>query len=181
MATKDLRINNGIRVREVRLIDESGNQLGIVPIEKAMELAQESGFDLVEVAPTSKPPVCKLLDYGKYKFDQEKLDKESKKKAKVKKDKEIRMQPTINEHDMQFKTNHIREFLDDGCRVKVTIRFRGREMAHTERGRMVLDKILVLLGDSYTLEKEPKMEGRFMNMFIKPKATKKEKEKEKKA
>jgi translation initiation factor IF-3 len=178
LSTKDLRINNGIRVREVRLIDENGNQLGIVPIDKALAIARDAGFDLVEVAPTSQPPVCKLLDYGKYKFDLEKLDKESKKKAKVKKDKEIRMQPTINEHDLQFKTNHIREFLDDGCRVKVTIRFRGREMAHTERGRVVLDKILELLENSYVLEKEPKLEGRFMNMFIKPKSMKKEKEKQ---
>jgi translation initiation factor IF-3 len=180
LATRDLRINNGIRVREVRLIDENGNQLGIVPIEEALGKAREAGFDLVEVAPTSKPPVCKLLDYGKYKFDQEKLEKESKKKAKVKKDKEVRMQPTINEHDLQFKTKHIQEFLDDGCRVKVTIRFRGREMAHTERGRIVLDKILELLANGYVLEKEPKLEGRFMNMYVKPKSSKKEKDKEKK-
>lgn len=179
MATKDLRINNGIRVREVRLIDDQGNQLGIVPIDKALVIARDAGLDLVEVAPTSKPPVCKLLDYGKYKFDQEKLEKESKKKAKVKKDKEVRMQPRINEHDLQFKTKHIREFLDDGCRVKVTIRFRGREMAHTERGKEVLLKILELLEDSYILEKDPRLEGRFMTMFVKPKSTKKEKDKDK--
>jgi translation initiation factor IF-3 len=179
LATKDLRINNGIRVREVRLIDEKGEQLGIVPIDKALGIAREAGFDLVEVAPTSKPPVCKLLDYGKYKFDQEKLEKESKRKAKVKKDKEVRMQPRINEHDLLFKTKHIREFLDDGCRVKVTIRFRGREMAHTERGKEVLLKILEFLEDSYTLEKDPKLEGRFMTMFVKPKSTKKEKDRDK--
>jgi translation initiation factor IF-3 len=175
LATKELRINNGIRVREVRLIDDAGNQLGIVQIDKALSIATEAGLDLVEVAPMAKPPVCKLLDYGKYKFDQEKLDKETKKKAKVKKDKEVRMQQNINEHDLQTKTKHIQEFLDEGSKVKVTIRFRGREMAHTDRGKLVLDKVLGILEDSFVLEKEPKMEGRFMTMIVKPKAKKEKK------
>jgi translation initiation factor IF-3 len=175
LATKELRINSGIRVREVRLIDDNGNQLGIVQIDKALSIATEAGLDLVEVAPMAKPPVCKLLDYGKYKFDQEKLEKESAKKAKVKKDKEVRMQQNINEHDLQFKTKHIQEFLDEGSKVKVTIRFRGREMAHTDRGKLVLDKVLSILEDSFVLEKEPKMEGRFMTMVVKPKAKKEKK------
>ncbi|MBN2736785.1 MAG: translation initiation factor IF-3 [Spirochaetales bacterium] len=168
MAGKDLRINTGIRVREVRLIDDQGEQVGIVATDKAMAMAKEVGLDLVEVAPQAKPPVCKLLDYGKFKFDQEKLNKESRKKSKNKKDKEIRMAPTIDSHDLAFKTKHIRDFLEDGFKVKVTIRFRGREMAHIDRGRMVLNKVLELLEDGYTLEKEPRLEGRFMSMFLKP-------------
>jgi translation initiation factor IF-3 len=173
LAIKELRINRAIRVREIRLIDENGEQQGIVPIEKAIAIAEETGLDLVEVAPNAKPPVCKLLDYGKYKFDQEKIDKESKRKSKQKKDKEIRMQPTITEHDLLFKTKHVREFLEDGMKVKITIRFRGREMAHTERGKEVLDKILELLEDSYVIERPPKMEGRFMSMVLRPKSLKK--------
>ncbi|MBN1698391.1 MAG: translation initiation factor IF-3 [Spirochaetales bacterium] len=172
MATKDLRINNGIRVKEVRLINENGEQMGIVATDKALAIAEEAGLDLVEVAPTAKPPVCKLLDYGKYKFDQEKLTKESKKRSKQKKDKEIRMQPTINDHDLLFKVKHVQEFLEHGCKVKVTIRFRGREMAHTERGKDVLEKILSILENVYTVERNPKLEGRFMSMLLKPKSKK---------
>ena len=172
MAKKDLRVNRGIRVKEVRLINEKGEQMGIVATDKALSIADETGLDLVEVAPNSKPPVCKLLDYGKYKFDQEKLIKESQKKSKQKKDKEIRMQPRINEHDLQFKTKHIKEFLEKGMKVKVTIRFRGREMAHTDRGKEVLNKILELLEDAYVIERPPKMEGRFMSMFLRPKTKK---------
>ena len=174
LAKKDLRINRRIRDKEVRFINEKGEQLGILAIEKALSIAEEAGLDLVEVAPNAKPPVCKLLDYGKYKFDQEKLIKESKKKSKQKKDKEIRMQPRINEHDLLFKAKHIREFLEKGMKVKVTIRFRGREMAHTDRGKIVLNRILELLEDTYIMEKTPKMEGRFMSMFLRPK-TKKDK------
>jgi translation initiation factor IF-3 len=172
LATRDLKINNAIRVKEVRLIDENGTQMGIVATDKALTIAEEAGLDLVEVAPTAKPPVCKLLDYGKYKFDQEKLNKESKKRSKQKKDKEIRMQPTINEHDLLFKVKHIQEFLDHGCKVKVTIRFRGREMAHTDRGKDVLNKILDILENVYMIEKNPKLEGRFMSMLLKPKSKK---------
>lgn len=172
MSKKDLRINRGIRMKEVRLINEKGEQLGIVATDKALTIADEAGLDLVEVAPNAKPPVCKLLDYGKYKFDQEKLNKESKKRSKQKKDKEIRMQPRINEHDLQFKAKHIQEFLEKGMKVKVTIRFRGREMAHTDRGKDVLNRILEILDDSYTIENPPRMEGRFMSMFLRPKTKK---------
>jgi translation initiation factor IF-3 len=107
--------------------------LGIIPIEKALSVALEAGLDLVEVSPNAKPPVCKLIDYGKFKFDKEKQQKESKKKSKQKRDKEIRMQPKIESHDLQFKTKHIKEFLEEGNKVKVTIRFRGRELAHRQR------------------------------------------------
>ncbi|HNP92651.1 MAG: translation initiation factor IF-3 [Spirochaetia bacterium] len=169
MAEKDLRINEQIRVREVRLIDENGEQRGIVPTLEALRIAHEVGLDLVEVAPQSVPPVCRLLNYGKYKFEQEKKVKDAKKRAKVTELKEIRMQPKIAEHDLDFKANHVREFLEDGNKVKVTIRFRGRELAHTEIGEEILKRILAKLEGSYILERPPVMEGRFMSMVLLPK------------
>ncbi len=172
MALKDQRINEMIRVREVRLIDEQGQQRGILPTAEALEIAQNSGLDLVEVSPNAKPPVCKLVDYGKFKFEQEKKLREAKKKQKQVKLKEIRMQPKIEEHDLNFKTKHIREFLEEGCKVKVSVRFRGRELAHLELGRDVLDRVLKMLGDSFVVEKRPQMEGRMMSMFISPKSRK---------
>ena len=135
-------------------------------------MAREAGLDLVEIAPQADPPVCKILDYGKYKFEQEKRIKDSKKKQKLIKIKEIRMQPKIEKHDLEFKTNHIREFLDEGNKVKVTVRFRGRELAHTELGRVVLEKVLELLDGTFLLDKPPAMEGRFMSMTLNPKAKK---------
>jgi len=172
LALKDQRINEMIRVREVRLIDEQGQQRGILPTAEALEIAQNSGLDLVEVSPNAKPPVCKLVDYGKFKFEQEKKLREAKKKQKQVKLKEIRMQPKIEEHDLNFKTKHIREFLEEGCKVKVSVRFRGRELAHLELGRDVLDRVLKMLGDSFVVEKRPQMEGRMMSMFISPKSRK---------
>lgn len=177
MAVKDLRINEQIRVREVRLIDGDGEQRGVLPANEAMQLAKEAGLDLVEIAPNANPPVCKILDYGKYKFEQEKRIRESKKKQKLLKMKEIRMQPKIEKHDMAFKAKHIRTFLEEGNKVKVTIRFRGRELAHTELGRDVLEKILELLEDSYIIDRPPAMEGRFMSMILNPKASNKAKQK----
>ncbi len=170
MAEKDLRINEQIRVREVRLIDDKGEQRGIVSTLEAMRIAREAGLDLVEVAPHSVPPVCRLLNYGKFKFEQEKKVKDAKKRAKVTELKEIRMQPKIAEHDLDFKSNHVREFLEDGNKVKVTIRFRGRELAHTEIGEEILRKILAKLEGSFVLERPPLMEGRFMSMVLQPKA-----------
>lgn len=172
MASKDFRINEKIRVREVRLIDEKGNQIGIVPTTEALEKARDVGLDLIEVAPQANPPVCKILDYGKYKFEQEKKLRETKKNQKQIKMKEIRMQPKIEEHDLQFKTKHIQEFLEEGNKVKVTIRFRGRELAHTELGRDVLDKILDMIDTPFSVDKQPAMEGRFMSMIISPKSKK---------
>ncbi|OQA53614.1 MAG: Translation initiation factor IF-3 [Candidatus Omnitrophica bacterium ADurb.Bin277] len=172
MSSKELRINDQIRVREVRLIDAEGRQMGIVPTVEAMRLAGEAGMDLVEIAPQAAPPVCKILDYGKYKFELEKKNRESKKKQKLVKMKEIRMQPKIEEHDLQFKSKHVRDFLSEGNKVKVTVRFRGRELAHTDRGRIVLNKVMELLEDSFVLEREPIMEGRFMSMVIGPKGKK---------
>lgn len=173
MAVKDLRINEQIRVREVRLIDEEGNQKGIVQTRDALDMAKEAGVDLVEVAPQSKPPVCKILNYGKYKFELDKKNREQKKKQKLVKLKEVRMQPKIEKHDLAFKTKHVQEFLDAGNKVKVTIRFRGREMAHTELGRVVLDKLIELLEEgSFSIDNPPRMEGRFMSMLLSPKAKK---------
>lgn len=176
MADKDLRINDQIRVREVRVIDSEGNQRGVMTTPNALELAQEEGADLVEVAPQANPPVCKILDYGKYKFEQEKKQKESKKKQKQLKLKEIRMQPKIEQHDLDFKTDHVKGFLEDGSKVKVTVRFRGREMAHTDIGKDVLGKILEkldALDAKYNVDRKPQMEGRFMSMILSPKSTKK--------
>ena len=172
MATKDLRINDVIRVREVRLIDDEGNQLGVVPTPKAMEMAEDKGLDLVEIAPNADPPVCKILDYGKYKFELEKKNRENKKKQKLQELKEIRMQPKIDTHDLEFKTKHVRDFLDKGAKVKVTIRFRGQELAHTDRGRVVLFKVLDLLERDVTVDRQPAMEGRFMSMIISAKTKK---------
>ena len=157
-----------IRVPEVRLIGEDGSQAGVIATEQALEQARTAGLDLVEVSPMARPPVCKILDYGKYKFEQEKRIKESKRKQKLGKLKEVRMQPKIERHDLQFKARQVRQFLEGGNKVKVTIRFRGRELAHTEIGRGVLGRILEILDDFATLERRPQMEGRFMSMFLSP-------------
>jgi len=172
LAEKDLRINEAIRMREVRLIDGEGNQKGILPTIEALRMAREAGLDLVEIAPQAQPPVCKLLDYGKYKFDLEKKTRESRKHQKQVRIKEIRMQPKIDDHDLDFKTRHVREFLDEGNKVKVTVRFRGRELAHTELGKAVLDRILEMLEGNFVLERAAQMEGRTMSLLLNPKGTK---------
>jgi translation initiation factor IF-3 len=169
LADKDLRINEQIRVREVRLIREDGEQ-GIMSTQEALELAREQGMDLVEVAPQANPPVVKILDYGKYKFENEKKVRDSKKKQKLLKLKEIRMQPKIDDHDLDFKSKHVREFLAEGNKVKVTVRFRGRELAHTELGLVVLKDVLAKVEGEYVMDKPPAMEGRFMSMVLSPKA-----------
>jgi translation initiation factor IF-3 len=168
LANKDLRTNETIKVREVRLVGEDGEQLGIIPTLEALEMAQTKGLDLVEVAPQAKPPVCRILDYGKFKFEQDKKNRESRKKQKLVKLKEVRMQPKIETHDLEFKTKHIAEFLEMGSKVKVTIRFRGRELAHTELGRVVLEKILERLEVPFSVDRRPAMEGRFMSMILSP-------------
>ena len=169
---KGLRINEQIRVREVRLIDDKGDQKGIVPTIEALKMAKEQELDLVEVAPQANPPVCKILDYGKYRFEQEKKLRDSKKNQKQLKLKEIRMQPKIGAGDLDFKSKHVQEFLNEGNKVKVTIRFRGRELAHTELGYDVLKEVLKRLDDEYVVEKQPAMEGRFMSMTLSPKTRK---------
>ncbi|NNM66623.1 MAG: translation initiation factor IF-3 [Spirochaetales bacterium] len=168
---KDFRVNETIRVKEVRLIGGDGEQK-VVSISEALQLAREANLDLVEVAPNSVPPVCKIMDFGKFKFEQEKKLRESKKNQKITQLKEIRMQPKIEKHDMEFKVKHIKEFLEEGDKIKVTIRFRGREMAHPELGRNVLEKVLELLEGVFVVESPTKMEGRFMSVTIAPKAKK---------
>lgn len=163
---KGQRINEHIRVREVRLIDNEGNQKGIVPTIDALRMARERDLDLVEVSPNAKPPVCKILDFGKYRFEMEKKLRDSKKNQKVLKLKEIRMQPKIGPGDLDTKAKHVQEFLDEGNKVKVTIRFRGRELAHTELGYGVLQEVLKRLTSAYTIEKPAAMEGKFMSMTI---------------
>ena len=173
MSDKDLRINEQIRVREVRLIrDEGVQQQGIVTTLAALEIAREQGLDLVEVAPNAVPPVVKIMDYGKYKFENEKKVRDSKKKQKQLKLKEIRMQPKIDEHDLDFKSKHVKDFLGEGNKVKVTVRFRGREMAHTELGLEVLKDVLKRIEGEYIIDKAPSMEGRFMSMVLSPKSKK---------
>lgn len=173
MASSDLRINDQISVREVRLIDGGGNQMGIISTREAMDMAKDAGGDLVEIAPNASPPVCKILDYGKYKFELEKRQKESRKKQKLLKLKEIRMQPKIEKHDLAFKSKHVQEFLDDGNKVKVTIRFRGRELAHTELGRGVLERLIQNLDvGTFNVDRTPQMEGRFMSMILAPRGKK---------
>ena len=173
MSDKDLRINEQIRVREVRLIRDSGEQQQeIISTAAALEIAKEQGLDLVEVAPNAVPPVVKIMNYGKFKFENEKKVRDSKKKQKLLKLKEIRMQPKIDDHDLDFKSKHIRTFLGEGNKVKVTIRFRGREMAHTELGLDVLKDVLAKIEGEYVMDKPPAMEGRFMSMILSPKSKK---------
>ena len=169
---KGQRINEMIRVREVRLIDDEGNQKGIVPTPEALKMAKEKELDLVEVSPNATPPVCKILDYGKYRFEQEKKLRDSKKNQKVLKMKEIRMQPKIGSGDLDTKAKHIQEFLNEGDKVKVTIRFRGRELAHTDLGFEVLNEVLKRLTSAYNIDKPAAMDGRNMSMTISPKAAK---------
>ncbi|MDR0409249.1 MAG: translation initiation factor IF-3 [Spirochaetaceae bacterium] len=171
MAEKDLRINEQIRVRDVRLITSDGEQR-VMPTYEALGLAKEEGLDLVEVAPQAAPPVVKIMNYGRYKFENEKKIRDSKKRQKLLKLKEIRMQPKIDEHDIDFKSKHIKEFLFEGNKVKVTVRFRGRELAHTELGLEVLKDVLARMEGDYVMDKPPAMEGRFMSMILSPKSKK---------
>ena len=170
---KGMRVNEQIRVREIRLIDDEGEQKGIVPTLEALKMARDRDLDLVEVSPNANPPVCKILDFGKYRFEQEKKLRDSKKNQKVLKLKEIRMQPKIGSGDLDTKAKHVQEFLDEGDKVKVTIRFRGRELAHTELGFDVLKEVEKrLTPGSIDIEKAPAMDGKFMSMTLSSKVKK---------
>ena len=171
MATKDLRINRQIRSREVFLIDENGEQKGVMNTYDAFRLAEEAGLDLVEVSPMANPPVCKILDFGKYRYEMEKKQKEAKKNQAVTKLKEVRMQSKIADNDINTKSKAISEFLGEGNKVKVSIRFKGRTMTHPELGKEVLDTILVKLsemGCAFNLDKSAFMEGKMMSMMLSP-------------
>jgi len=163
---KDLRINEEIRVREIRLVSSDGQQLGVVPIKEGLRIAVEQGFDLVEVAAQAKPPVCRIMDYGKYKYEQSKRDREARKKQKVIEIKEIKLRPKIEDHDFQVKVKNAQRFLADGDKVKVTMMFRGREISHSDLGRSLSLKFFKLLEDQAIMEKEPKIEGRNMIMVL---------------
>lgn len=172
IASNEPRINEQIRLSPVRLIDTDGAQLGVVPVEEAMSSAREKGLDLVEVAPNARPPVCRIMDYGRYKYEQAKAEREAKKKQHVTQMKEIKMRPNIEEHDFEFKTRHIKRFLKERDKVKVTIMFRGREMAHTENGREVLDDVVEEIGDLAIVEQHVRLEGRNMFLILAPNSKK---------
>ena len=160
---QELPINGQIREKEVQLIGQNGEKLGVVSTKEALEIAGESNLDLVLVSPNSKPVVCKIMNYGKYKFEQVKKEKEAKKKQKILEVKELRVTPNIEEHDFEFKAKNARKFLTDGNKVKITVRFRGREVNNSKAGENVLNKFIEKLEDVATVEKKPKLEGR--NMF----------------
>lgn len=162
-------INEEIRDKEVRMIDQNGDQLGIMPIKQALELAELKQLDLVKIAPQAKPPVCKIMDYGKHRFEIAKKEKEAKKNQKVIIIKEVRLSPTIEEHDLGVKAKNAIKFLESGDKVKVTIRFKGRQMNYTQSGMAVMDSFSALVGDICTIEKKPRVEGRSMIMILTPK------------
>lgn len=162
------RINQFITASEVRVVHDKKGSLGIMNIKDAIALAREEDSDLVEIVPNANPPVCKIINYGKYKFELQKKNKEAKKKQKLVQLKEIKMRPQISVHDYNFKMKHIREFLDEGNKVKITIMFRGREMAHTEFGHDLVDKIIKDLENEASTEKPPKMEGRNLSAVLNP-------------
>ena len=168
MSQEDLRVNERIRISPVRLIDQDGEQVGIVATDEARDIAAEAGLDLVEVAPNSRPPVCRIMDYGKYKYEQARKAKEAKKKQHTITVKEIKLRPKIEEHDYGFKMRHARRFLDDGDKVKFTLRFRGREMTHPELGERVLEQIKEDLGETIVVESDIRREGRTMTMLVSP-------------
>lgn len=166
---QELSINEEIVAKEVKVIDENGEQLGIMPVSEAQKLADERELDLVEVAPSADPVVCKIMNYGKYKYEQTRKEKESKKKQKVVEIKEIRLSSTIDTHDFEFKSKNARKFLEDGNKVKATIKFKGREVNNTAFGANVLSKFAESLSDVGSTDKAPKLEGRSMMLMINPK------------
>lgn len=162
-------INEAIRASEVRLIGVNGDQLGIKPLREALKMAQDLNLDLVNVAPQAKPPVCRIMDYGKYRYEQSKREKEARKNQKIIQIKEVRLSPSIEENDVQTKLRHVKKFLQKGDKVKLSIRFRGREITHQELGRKVLDRMAEEVKDISDVERAPKLEGRQMIMILTPK------------
>ncbi|MDO4767343.1 MAG: translation initiation factor IF-3 [Pseudomonadota bacterium] len=164
-ATKARR-NRQIRAKEIRVVGEDGNQLGIMSVPEALEHAEAGGLDLVEVAPNAKPPVCKIMDYGKFLYEEKKKSQEAKKRQTQIQVKEIKFRPHTDDHDLQTKIKHIRRFIEDGDRCKVTVFFRGREMAHKDRGQLVLDRVVEMLSDVARVEQASKVEGRTMFLLL---------------
>jgi translation initiation factor IF-3 len=162
------RVNERIRIREVRLIDDEGNQVGIIATRDALEMARQKGLDLVEVAPNAVPPVCRLMDYGKFRYEQSRKERESRKNQHVVELKEVRIRPKIDDHDLETKGRQAAKFLDHGDKVKLTVLFRGREMAHPDIGKGLLDQLIELLKTHGTVEQTPRLEGRAMTAIMNP-------------
>jgi translation initiation factor IF-3 len=167
---EQLRVNEMVRAREVRLIGEAGEALGVFSSRDALRIAQEHGLDLVEVAPTARPPVCKIMDFGKYKYEQSKRDRETRKKQKVVTIKEVKMRPNIEDHDFEVRRRSTEQFLREGDKIKATIMFRGREVVHSQLGKDVLDRLLEAVKDLCVVERPAKLEGKNMIMILAPKA-----------
>lgn len=167
--SKDLRVNDEIRAREVRLIDKDGQQVGIMSLREALRLAGESGLDLVEISPSAKPPVCRIMDYGRYKYELAKREKEARKKQRVVHIKEVKMRPTIEDHDFEVWVRRTEKFLEEGDKIKGIITFRGREIVHADLGRKVLDRLAQRVAHLSVIERPPKLEGRNMIMILNPK------------
>ena len=172
ISSKELQINEQIRDREIRVIDSDGSQLGIMPSKKAMELAEQKNLDLVKIAPQATPPVCKIIDYGKYRFEQSKREKEQRKNQRVVEIKEVRLSLNIDTHDFETKKNHALRFIAEGNKVKASIRFRGREMGHPELGQEIMKRFAEAMEEAANVERQPKLEGRTMMMFLAPKPAK---------
>jgi len=166
-----IRTNERIRAREVRVIDAEGKQIGILPPFEALKMAREKNLDLVEVSPTAQPPVCRIMDFGKYLYEQEKKERAAKKHQKIITVKEVKFRINVDEHDYEFKKNHVLRFLEDGDKVKATIFFRGREMTHTNLGREILDRLIKDIGDKGVVEFRPRMEGNTLHAILAPKKT----------
>ena len=166
---KEANVNREIRAPEVRVIDAEGKQAGILPVREALRLAEEQGLDLVEVAPGATPPVCRIMNYGKYKYQQSKRTQEAKKHQTIIQVKEVKIRPRTEEHDFQFKLRHVKRFLSEGDKVKISLLFRGREIAHPEFGREMLNRILEEVKDQVVMEQAPRLEGRNMVMILSPK------------
>ncbi len=161
-----MRVNERIRVREIRVIDDTGQQLGIMPPPQALAIAKQKGLDLVEISPTAVPPVCRIMDFGKYQYQEQKRAREARRHQKVIEVKEIKFRPKVDEHDYQFKKKHIERFLEDGDKVKATIFFRGREMAHPEIGRRILERLVQELSEVAVAESMPRLEGNQMHTIL---------------
>jgi len=161
-------VNERIRVREVRVIDDTGQQLGIMPPQQALTIARQKGLDLVEIAATANPPVCRIMDFGRYQYQEQKRARQAKKHQKIIEVKEIKFRPKVDEHDYQFKKKHIERFLADGDKVKATIFFRGRENAHPEIGRRILARLVTELGEIAVTESEPQKEGNQLHTILAP-------------
>jgi translation initiation factor IF-3 len=166
---QEIRINEGIRVREVRVVSAEGEQLGVMPTQQALEAARSQELDLVEVAPEAQPPVCRIMDFGKFKYTQARRQKEARKKQTVILVKEVKMGPKTEKHDFEFKLKHVRRFLEEGHKAKVTVRFKGREMAHTELGWKMLQRMVEAVSDIAVTENNPRMEGRMLHIMLSPK------------